>query len=156
MIQGYDGGQKDIFVRGCCLVSFVRSEKFIIISEEGRKREREREFWRDFRRGGAKKGRGERKKGEGRVVRRGRHSEPSLKTVSESGGQLFFLFPLRRTYDFDALTDPDTRCLFCETPVQTKSFLVSHPSGRKLNQNRPLIILSFPLCLFLPVPSLSS
>lgn len=93
MIQGYDGGQKDIFVRGCCLVSFVRSEKFIIISEEGRKREREREFWRDFRRGGAKKGRGERKKGEGRVVRRGRHSEPSLKTVSESGGQLFFFVP---------------------------------------------------------------
>lgn len=39
MIQGYDGGQKDIFVRGCCLVSFVRSEKFIIISEEERERE---------------------------------------------------------------------------------------------------------------------
>lgn len=29
--------------------------------------------------------------------------------------------------------------------VQTKSFLVSHPSGRKLNQNRPLIILSLSL-----------
>lgn len=57
MIQGYDGGQKDIFVRGCCLVSFVRSEKFIIISEEGRKREREREnFGEIFVEAGQKRG----------------------------------------------------------------------------------------------------
>lgn len=62
MIQGYDGGQKDIFVRGCCLVSFVRSEKFIIISEEGRKRERERILARFSSRRG-KKGAGRKEEG---------------------------------------------------------------------------------------------
>lgn len=84
-----------------------------------------REFWRDFRRGGAKKGRGERKKkkregGEDGVARRG----PSLRgqfenciRVRRTRWTTFFFFfslflPLRRTYDFDALTDPDTRCLF--------------------------------------------
>lgn len=62
MIQDYDGGQKDIFVRGCCLVSFVRFEKFIIISEEGRKRERERILARFSSRRG-KKGAGRKEEG---------------------------------------------------------------------------------------------
>lgn len=73
-----------------------------------------------------------------------------MKTVSESGGrggQLFSFFSLCsspsvvRTILMHLLILTRVVC----SAVQTKSFLVSHPSGRKLNQNRPLIILSLSL-----------
>lgn len=80
-----------------------------------------------------------------------------MKTVSESGGrggQLFSFFSLCsspsvvRTILMHLLILTRVVC----SAVQTKSFLVSHPSGRKLNQNRPLIILSLSLPpAFLPL-----